>query len=165
MHAPWPGSFDLHCKLYLLYPIPVRYQPPQRSCDNQKKLLPDIWGRGGLVVNTSDSGSRGWGFEPHSGRRVVSLSKTYLPPKSTGNTQEVVAPSQHDWKIVYRDVKHQTKPKLPDIRAWYKHNICAWVESWSCDQDPYKFWWETNTGLWETLYKGLWETLYRLVRN
>ena len=33
------------------------------------------------MVNTSDSGSRGRGFEPHSGRRVVSLSKTYLPPK------------------------------------------------------------------------------------
>ena len=29
-------------------------------------------------------------------RRVVSLSKTHLPPKSTGNTQEAVAPSQHD---------------------------------------------------------------------
>ena len=28
-----------------------------------------------------DSGSRGRGFEPHSDRRVVSLSKTYLPPK------------------------------------------------------------------------------------
>ena len=38
-------------------------------------------GRGGLVVNTSDSGSRGRGFEPHSGRGVVSLSKTYLPPQ------------------------------------------------------------------------------------
>ena len=36
---------------------------------------------GGLVVNTSDSGSRGRGFETNSGRRVVSLSKTYLPPK------------------------------------------------------------------------------------
>ena len=35
-------------------------------------------------------------FEPHSGRCVVSLSKTYLPPKSTGNTQEAMAPSQHD---------------------------------------------------------------------
>ena len=33
------------------------------------------------MVNTSDSGFRGRGFEPHSGRRVVSLSKTYLPPK------------------------------------------------------------------------------------
>ena len=53
-------------------------------------------GGGGLVVKTSDSGSRGQGFEPHSGRRVVSLSKTYLPPKSTGNTLEAAAPSQHD---------------------------------------------------------------------
>ena len=53
----------------------------------------------GLVVNTLDSGSRGLGFAPHSGRRVVFLSKTYLPPpppKSTGNNQEAVAPSQHD---------------------------------------------------------------------
>ena len=33
------------------------------------------------------------------------------PPKSTDNTQEAVAQSQHDLKIVYRDVKHQTKPK------------------------------------------------------
>ena len=33
------------------------------------------------MVNTSDSGSRGRGFEPHSGCRVVFLSKTYLPPK------------------------------------------------------------------------------------
>ena len=55
------------------------------------------------MVNTSDSGSRGQGFEPHSGRSVVSLSK------STGNTQEAVALSQHDGKIIYRDVKHQTK--------------------------------------------------------
>ena len=28
-------------------------------------------------------------FDPHSGRRVASLSKIHLPPKkSTGNTQE-----------------------------------------------------------------------------
>ena len=62
-------------------------------------------GRGGLMVNTLDSGFTGWGFESHSGRRVVFLSKTYLPPppkkkkkkkKSTGNTHEAVAPSQHD---------------------------------------------------------------------
>ena len=63
------------------------------------------------MVNTLDSGSRGRGFESHSGCRVVSLSKTYLPQKSTGNIQEAVVPSQHDWKIVDRDVKHQTKPK------------------------------------------------------
>ena len=29
-------------------------------------------------------------------------------PKSTGNTQEAVAPSQHDWEIVYREVKNQS---------------------------------------------------------
>ena len=45
---------------------------------NSKKCLR---GCGGLVVNTSDSGSRGRGFELPSGRRVVSLSKTYLSPK------------------------------------------------------------------------------------
>ena len=39
----------------------------------------------------SDSGARGQGFDPHSGRLVVSLSKIHLPPKSTGNTQEGVA--------------------------------------------------------------------------
>ena len=32
----------------------------------------------------------------HSGRRVVTLSKTYLLPKSAGNTQEAAAPSQYD---------------------------------------------------------------------
>ena len=32
-------------------------------------------------------------FDPHSGCRVVSLRKIHLPPKSTGNTQEAVAPS------------------------------------------------------------------------
>ena len=52
---------------------------------------------GGMVVNASESGSRGRGFEPHLGfNRVVSLSKAHLLPKSTGNTQEAVAPSQHD---------------------------------------------------------------------
>ena len=37
-------------------------------------------GRDGLMVNTSDSGSISRGFEPHSGHRVVPLSKTCLPP-------------------------------------------------------------------------------------
>ena len=35
---------------------------------------------GGLVVRASDSGARGQVFDPHSGRRVVSLSKTQLTP-------------------------------------------------------------------------------------
>ena len=33
---------------------------------------------------------------PLGSNRVVSLSKAHLLPKSTGDTQEVVAPSQHD---------------------------------------------------------------------
>ena len=52
--------------------------------------------RADLVVRASDSGARGWEFDPHLGHRIVSLSKTHLPPKSTGNTQGAVAPSKHD---------------------------------------------------------------------
>ena len=65
------------------------------------------------MVNASDSESRSRRFEPHSGQtelrikrsevraslgsnRVVSLSKAHLLSKSTGNTQEAMAPSQHD---------------------------------------------------------------------
>ena len=44
----------------------------------------------------SHSRARGWGFDPHSGRSFVSLSKIHLPPKSPCHTQEVVAPSRHD---------------------------------------------------------------------
>ena len=51
--------------------------------------------RGGLVVSASDSGARGRGVDSYL-RRVVSLSKTHSFPKSTGNTQEVVASFQHD---------------------------------------------------------------------
>ena len=51
-----------------------------------------------LTPQTPDPevGGGGGGFEPHSGRRVVSLSNTYLHPKRTGNTQEAMAPSQYD---------------------------------------------------------------------
>ena len=34
-------------------------------------LKSQIGERGGLVVNASDSGSRGPGFEPHSGQTVL----------------------------------------------------------------------------------------------
>ena len=49
-----------------------------------------------LNGRASDSRPIGRGFDPNSGRCVVSLSKTHLPPKSTGNTQEAVAPFRHD---------------------------------------------------------------------
>ena len=52
-----------------------------------------------------DSGARGLGLDPHSGCRVVSLSKIHLPPKSTGNTQEAaVAPLDMAEKMVYLDI-------------------------------------------------------------
>ena len=35
---------------------------------------------------------------------------TFTSQKSTGNTQEAVAPSRHDWKIVDWDIKPQPKP-------------------------------------------------------
>ena len=44
---------------------------------------------------------------PLRSNRVVSLSKAHLLPKSTGNTLAAMAPSQHDLKINYRDVKNQ----------------------------------------------------------
>ena len=50
-----------------------------------------------LMVSASYSAARGRRFDPNSGRRVVSLSETYLHPlPSTVNTQEAVAPSRHD---------------------------------------------------------------------
>ena len=49
-------------------------------CFTLKHNVPS-WRHGGLVVRASDSRVRGRGFDPHSGRRVVSLSKIHLPPK------------------------------------------------------------------------------------
>ena len=50
--------------------------------------------------------------------RVAVLSD--LPLKSTGNTQETVAPSRHDRKIVDLDVKPQPKQT-------YKKRICRFL--------------------------------------
>ena len=49
-----------------------------------------------LSSRASDSGARGRGFDPQSGRSVVSLSKIHLTLKSTDDNQEAVAPSRHD---------------------------------------------------------------------
>ena len=59
-------------------------------------LFKNLGEPGGLVVRALDSGARGRGFDPHSGHHVVSLSKIYLLPQSTGNTQEAMFPSRHD---------------------------------------------------------------------
>ena len=47
----------------------------------------------------------------------MSFSKTNLLPKSAGNTQEAVAPSQHDCKLVYRDVKNQMNQTIYKIHS------------------------------------------------
>ena len=70
------------------------------------------------MVSKSDSGARDRGFDTYL-RRVVSLSKTHSLPKSTGNTQEAVALSHHDWEIVYRDFKNQ----INQPTAWTKQKF------------------------------------------
>ena len=53
---------------------------------------------------------------PLESNLVVTLRKAHLLPKSTGNTQEVVAPSQNDYKIISRDCKNQiNQPKISDM--------------------------------------------------
>ena len=42
---------------------------------------------------------------PLGSDRIVSLRKTNLLSKNTGNTKEGVAPPQHDCKIVYSRIK------------------------------------------------------------
>ena len=42
------------------------------------------------IGRASDSGAKGRGFDPHSGRRVVSLRKIHLPPKSTSKDQDFI---------------------------------------------------------------------------
>ena len=62
------------------------------------------------------------GLGPHSGRCVVSLSKIYLPPKSTGYTQDAVAPSRYDRKIVYWDAKQKKKNNKKHVsQNWPGH--------------------------------------------
>ena len=59
------------------------------------------------MVRALDSGSGDPGSILSRVGVLFPWAKKHLLPKSTGNTQEQVAPSQHDWKIVYRDVKQQ----------------------------------------------------------
>ena len=72
------------------------------------------------MVNTSDSGSRGLGFESYSCRRVVSLSKTYFPQKVLVIPRKLWLSPNMTEKIVYRDVKHQTnqtKTRQEDLKT------------------------------------------------
>ena len=80
-----------------------------KSCFSHDAAHMLIGERGGSDSGrVSDSGARGWGFETYL-RHVVFLEQDTLLPKSTGNTQEMVAPSRHYRKIVDWDVKPQNK--------------------------------------------------------
>ena len=76
------------------------------------------------MVRASDSEAR-----THSGHYVMSLSKTNLLPKSAGNTQEAVAPSQHDCKIVYRDVKDQMNQTNQQNTQHISCQVYLWVQT------------------------------------
>ena len=77
-----------------------------------------------LSGRASNSGARGQGFDTYL-RRVVSLSKTLYSLKSTGNTQEVVAPSRHDLKmltrtLIYLDRKYLSTDKIHILQAHHE---------------------------------------------
>ena len=81
-----------------LHPINLK-KPP--------KVLDPLWQTFWIrtwVIGVFSLRSRGCWFKLHQRQCIVSLSKTLYPLLSTGSTQEM---SQHDWKIVEWDVKHQ----------------------------------------------------------
>ena len=59
----------------------------------------------------------------------MSLSKTNLFPKSAGNTQEAVAPSQHDCKIVSRDIKNQMNQTNQQNTQHISCQVYLWVQT------------------------------------
>ena len=60
-----------------LQPSPPPNSTPKKRYTSLLVFREAPWPSG----RASDSGARGRGFEPQSGRRVVSLSKIHLPPK------------------------------------------------------------------------------------
>ena len=87
-------------------PLGYRGGSNHLTTQNSKNLTFISRGARWLSGRVSDSGARGPGFETYR-RRVVSLSKTLYSPKYWLITQEAMAPSRHDWKIVDWDVKPQ----------------------------------------------------------
>ena len=65
-----------------------------------------VGGGAGLVVRASDSEAR-VRCRSSLGSLCFVLEQDKFIPKSAGNTQEAMAPSLHDCKIVYLDVKNQ----------------------------------------------------------
>ena len=110
---------------------------------------------GGSVVACRTPEREAGGFETYR-RRVVSLSKTLYSPKVLVITQEAVAPSRHDWKIVDWDVKPQHKQtnnicfgeavQMSTHNIWYFREICKIIFKLSsnthliCFSDTHNIW-------------------------
>ena len=74
------------------------------------------------------------GFETYL-RRVVSLSKFYLLPESTGNNQERVALSQrHDRKIVDWDVKPRHKQTSYVVSVYFYSALASRFKIRGCNE-------------------------------
>ena len=88
-----PGQGPLGCKLFLKHKLYVNLSHFYNFSQLNDRVHVSTWKHRGLVVKRRTPEREVEGFDPHSGRRVLSLSKIHLPPKNTGNTQEAVASS------------------------------------------------------------------------
>ena len=78
-----------------------------------------------LSGRVSDSGARGPGFETYL-RRVCPWARHFTPRKYWLITQEAMAPSRHDWKIVDRDVKPQHNQLCSSRLKKKKKKLLRW---------------------------------------
>ena len=98
----WYGPISALCA-FLFFKILYHFL---KQC---RPISADFWKLGAQLLSDRvlDLRPRGPRLEPHRHHCVVSFSKTHLSLLCTGSTQE--DPSQHNWKIVDRDVKNQIK--------------------------------------------------------
>ena len=94
-------------KWFWIIPWPLAYNRLELGLyQKNNQFLIHSWGAQWLSGRVSDSGARGPGFETYL-RRVCPWARHFTPRKYWLITQEAMAPSRHDWKIVDRDVKPQ----------------------------------------------------------
>ena len=82
--------------------------PKLHYCVEPNKPSPEIWERGGSVVECRTPEREVGGSKP-TAAVLCPWARHFTPRKYWLITQEVVAPSRHNWKIVDWDVKHQHK--------------------------------------------------------
>ena len=115
----WQGNFNICIK----FEVPLLHR-----CSKQTPLLHntvliyaikemDWWGARWLSGRVSDSGARGRGSKP-TAAVLCPWARHFAPRKYWLITQEAVAPSRHDWKIVDWDVKPQHKQTKMDWWPW-----------------------------------------------